>query len=404
MPNIVGGIGHNSQSSGIDTVADLPEGMPKMHFFRCDIAALRKAIIDKPLDIRGAYISVLIAMYEHMEPLPADDAQARLRTGITDARLYRRIKADLIRLGLVFERPSGRISNTRFEEEITAYITEFNNRRKAARDREERQRLDRQKKAIEHLSKPQLSSSYGLAKPQLSSSYALANGQLPDSEAKKSNKNNDRNTRAVAEVDHNGGDTRARTRDIVIGDSIDSESLPQTHNLVSTLSEIEISDDVQKKKKQIQYSEQFETFWRGYPDKTNNSKAMAWTAWQRLVVEDRDKAVRSLAGYTRYCRDHPDYRPLHAERYLRQRRFDAYVEPVAILETSKPAWWQKADVVNRITPERWRSAIAEHANGLWPVDKLGPPPGDARCVVPPSIVSELRLTELYDPSGIARAK
>lgn len=160
-------IGHNGPPS-FESVDDLPDDLPKMHYFKCDIQALRKAIFDKPLDIRGAYISVLLAMYEFMEPLPADDNIARMRCGIWDMRVYRRIKRDLIALKLIAEKPSGAISNARFEEEIAAYVTEFKNKKMggpyAVQSRP-------QKPIVASASRPAIE----VAKPELSDSYAVAN-------------------------------------------------------------------------------------------------------------------------------------------------------------------------------------------------------------------------------------
>lgn len=65
-------------------------------------------------------------------------------------------------------------------------------------------------------------------------------------------------------------------------------------------------------------------------------------------------------------------------------------------------WWRDSAKVSSITPERWREAIRTHANGTWPVGKLGPPPGHASCVVPEKLITELRLTEVYDSRGLKR--
>lgn len=150
------------------------------------------------------------------------------------------------------------------------------------------------------------------------------------------------------------------------------------------------------------YPADFEQFWLGYPDKTNNSKAMAAAAWRRLPAEDRAAAIASLPGYTAYCRQHPDYRALHAERYLKQRRFESYTSG----EGAAPAtgWWNDPKKVADITPDRWRKAIDLHANGVWPVTKLGPVPGTAGCVVPKDLVAELRLIERYTPEGLERSR
>lgn len=211
-------IGHNGPPSFRDEKG-IPHDIQKMHYFKCDIQALRKAIIDKPLDVRGFYISVLLALYEWMEPLPADDAMAQMRTGIKDIRTYRRMKSTLLDLGLIETGPHGH-SNSRFEDEISDYVTEFKKRRKAALDREERARREREKLEIEAQSPPQSTHDYP---PQSKSIEAVANGRLPpplpSDLSRKDNEINGHDTRIVPELSQNSTTTvvpHARvTRDIV---------------------------------------------------------------------------------------------------------------------------------------------------------------------------------------------
>ncbi len=165
-------------------------------------------------------------------------------------------------------------------------------------------------------------------------------------------------------------------------------------------SDVDATPDTRKPKSA--YPEQFETFWIGYPDRTNNSKAAALAAWKQMHPDDRAAAIRSLPQFARYCRENPTYRALHAERYLRQKRFEAHLTNVASPATyggGESPWWANAKIVKEITPERWKKAISKFANGIWPVDKLGPPPGDPSCVVPNELIEELQLKSLYDASG-----
>lgn len=62
-----------------------------------------------------------------------------------------------------------------------------------------------------------------------------------------------------------------------------------------------------------------------------------------------------------------------------------------------PNWWRDAEKVAQVTDAQWRTTITRYANGRWPVDRLGPPPGHAKCVAPKHIVEELGLTYTYDP-------
>lgn len=72
------------------------------------------------------------------------------------------------------------------------------------------------------------------------------------------------------------------------------------------------------------YPESFEAFWRDYPTDALMSKVKAFEKWQRLSPEDHAAAQAALAGFKAYCTKNPTYRPVHAERFLSQRRFDGF--------------------------------------------------------------------------------
>ena len=72
-------------------------------------------------------------------------------------------------------------------------------------------------------------------------------------------------------------------------------------------------------------------------------------------------------------------------------------------EPERP-WWQDPDKLAKVTHDQWRNSIGKHANGMWPVARLGPPPGDHRCVVPKDIVRELKLELKYTPAGLSRGQ
>ncbi len=52
------------------------------------------------------------------------------------------------------------------------------------------------------------------------------------------------------------------------------------------------------------------------------SKKDAFAEWSRLAAEERHDAIASLNAFKHYCQTHTDYRPVHANRYLRSRRFE----------------------------------------------------------------------------------
>lgn len=78
--------------------------------------------------------------------------------------------------------------------------------------------------------------------------------------------------------------------------------------------------------RRLSYSAAFEAFWANYPTDKLMSKKQAWEAWGRISDEDREAVMVSLPAFRMHCAQHPDYRPVHAVRYLSQRRFDGFAE------------------------------------------------------------------------------
>ena len=74
------------------------------------------------------------------------------------------------------------------------------------------------------------------------------------------------------------------------------------------------------------YPSEFEEFWSGYPTDGNMSKSEALKEWARLDPADRALVTKSLPAFRAYCQSHPDYRPVHASRYLSQRRFEGHAK------------------------------------------------------------------------------
>jgi hypothetical protein len=162
--------------------------------------------------------------------------------------------------------------------------------------------------------------------------------------------------------------------------------------------EVEPEPAPKRKRRAIGYSEAFEVFWAGYPDRTNNSKPRAFEQWKALEEPDQNAAVASLPQFAAYCRKNPDYPCVHAERYLSYRRWEAHLPA----EPAERPWWQDPEQIARLTVDRWANGINQFAKEFWRADKLGPPPGHPQCIVPPSVVEELRLTDIYTDKGMRR--
>lgn len=183
------------------------------------------------------------------------------------------------------------------------------------------------------------------------------------------------------------------------GQHITNNNYPSSsnNNRMSEASSDEPAKKRSRRKKAAHYTEQFEVFWMAYPDRTNNTKANAFAEWERLSEPDQNAALASMPAFNAYCRKNPDYPCIHAERYLSYRRW----ETIAPAPPGTP-WWKDPEQIKAVTLDRWRVGIAKHANGIWPVDKLGPAPGHAECIVPRELIDEMQLTEKYTERGIAR--
>lgn len=73
------------------------------------------------------------------------------------------------------------------------------------------------------------------------------------------------------------------------------------------------------------YPEAFEAFWRDYPTDELMSKKRTHEVWKKLAEHDQEAARAAVPSFRAYCQKHTDYRPVHAERFLSQRRFDGFL-------------------------------------------------------------------------------
>ena len=74
-------------------------------------------------------------------------------------------------------------------------------------------------------------------------------------------------------------------------------------------------------------SKNFEEFWNDYPKDPAMSKKTAHEAWRRMKPQEQAKATASLANYRAYIAKYQrhNYRPVHAAKYLIERRYDGFM-------------------------------------------------------------------------------
>jgi hypothetical protein len=87
------------------------------------------------------------------------------------------------------------------------------------------------------------------------------------------------------------------------------------------------------------YPEDFEAFWKAYPTDPIMSKSKAFEKWQRLNAPDRAAAAAAIRAFRKHCAQNPTYRPVHAERFLSQRRFDGLTATAPADEAGATAAW-----------------------------------------------------------------
>jgi uncharacterized protein YdaU (DUF1376 family) len=146
-------------------------------------------------------------------------------------------------------------------------------------------------------------------------------------------------------------------------------SIPYEDSQNEPLSVSSKPTSAKKSNKRISYPPDFERFWKAYPTDANMAKSEAFTEWKKLDADDHHAAERSLTGFRAYCRSRPDYRPVHANRYLKYRRFEGHLELAEKLNKSvkvylkpgMPQWEVWSEYTKRTTGK----SLLVDARGGW---------------------------------------
>ena len=89
-----------------------------------------------------------------------------------------------------------------------------------------------------------------------------------------------------------------------------------------SIDKIEVADKPVKTRKA--YTEVFEQFWDAYPTDKMMSKSNASKQFTKLSPEDRQAVIAAVEPFKVWLAGQKDYRTLHAERFISQRRFDGF--------------------------------------------------------------------------------
>lgn len=95
----------------------------------------------------------------------------------------------------------------------------------------------------------------------------------------------------------------------------------------------------------------FEEFWSGYPVDKNMSRKAAEAVWGRMALDKRKAAVAALPAFKAHCAANKWYRPVHAEKFLADERFEGFAkEDAPTLPALDPSW-------SKDTVERWEKNL-----------------------------------------------
>ena len=102
---------------------------------------------------------------------------------------------------------------------------------------------------------------------------------------------------------------------------------------------------------------------------------------------EMDDAEQGLRAYVAEC-DRAEQNLKHCERYLSHRAWEG------LESVSKPDKWFAHPKAGSMSLDYYKSVLADiRPNGVWPVDALGPAPGDSGCVFPREYFDELGISK-----------
>lgn len=140
------------------------------------------------------------------------------------------------------------------------------------------------------------------------------------------------------------------------------------------------------------YPSDFEEFWKPYPTDPNMSKLDAAKAWAKLTKDDRASACAAIPGFVAYCRANPDYRPVHAARFLTSKRFEGFAPSALTALVKDRLEERKVRLVNGVEFSiSYVHALIEQ--GKWFPATMGPRPGEPGCLLPKDLWPKLAPRE-----------
>jgi uncharacterized protein YdaU (DUF1376 family) len=288
--------------------------MGELRWYKRDPAKALKGMQRLNLEQRGAYNTILDLIYLHDGKLIDDDRFLAGNMG-ADIRKWRNVKKQLLALGRISIR-DGYIHDDVADVEAEVALNRIESARHAGQKSAEARRAKREDVPLDppeysHESKPTTGMSVSEVKVAKSGAAAKENNDL-----------------ALTTVPTK----REQTFEPLELDK--SKDIGADAPLSETSSDALPPKPLRRKRKA--YPEAFEAFWQAYPIDPLMSKAEAGKQWDKLTDEDRAAAMAAVPSFAAHCRQDTTYRPVHACRFLSQRRFDGFVGTTAPNGAGKP--------------------------------------------------------------------
>lgn len=242
--------------------------------FDCYPSDFLNGIVGLTADQISTYTVVIMLQYDREEPvkLTGREREIATRAGLSQGRL-RKAVSELVQMGKV-EIADGYVTNSRTVRELEKISQIFaKNRENSAKGGEATRRI-KEEKAIKSMEEASRQAADRLADREPSRARLPSPSPLEERELKLSCPN--------------GASRPVRTRNA--------------------------------------YPADFEEFWRAYPTDALMSKKAAAKVWGRMDANKRAEALASVPAFKRHCQSNPDYRPVHAEKYLRDERSAGFLK------------------------------------------------------------------------------
>jgi hypothetical protein len=103
-----------------------------------------------------------------------------------------------------------------------------------------------------------------------------------------------------------------------------------------------LSEGIPEDKKNS-YPDDFQNFWTSYPTDPLMSKKKAFEIWRRMPAADQAAAQTALPAFREFVKRQVNYRVVHAQRYLSERRYEGFAAKAAPDDAAIAAAKDRAD-------------------------------------------------------------